>query len=70
MQVFQREFIKRDSNSSVLARLPVENNGSGQLHLEIIRNFKSKISNIVVEPSVSSNEKSAFAGYYGFFLQD
>ena len=50
MQVFQREFIKRDS-SNALGRLPVEMNGNGQFHLEVIRNLKSKISNTFIEPS-------------------
>lgn len=47
VQVFQREFIKRDS-SNALGRLPVEMNGNGQFHLEVIRNLKSKISNTFI----------------------
>jgi hypothetical protein len=69
VQVFQREFIRRDG-STALGRLPADHNGSGQFHLEVIRNLKSKISNTLVEPSERHSERSPFADYYGFFLQD
>lgn len=68
--MFQREFIKRDS-SGALGPLSVERNGTGQFHLEVIRNFKSKLSNTLVEPSLErDSDRSPFADYYGFFLQD
>jgi hypothetical protein len=69
VQVFQREFIKRDS-SGALGPLSVERNGSGQFHLEVVRNLKSKLSNTLIEPSERDSERSPFADYYGFFLQD
>lgn len=47
VQVFQREFIKRDI-SGALGRLPVNSNPTGQFHLEIIRNLKSKLNNTFV----------------------
>lgn len=47
VQVFQREFIKRAS-SGALGRLPVNSNPTGQFHLEIIRNLKSKLNNTFV----------------------
>jgi hypothetical protein len=50
VQVFQREFIKRDS-SGALGALSVDRNGTGQFHLEVIRNLKSKLSNTLIEPS-------------------
>jgi hypothetical protein len=54
-----------------LVKLPVENNSTaGPFHLEIVRNLKSKFSNVFVEPSNKSTERSNFAEYYGFFLQD
>lgn len=67
VQVFQREFIKRDTPTP-LTRLPVDRNTTGQIHLEIIRNLKSKIQNAPISPKIS--QKSPFAEYYGFFLQD
>jgi hypothetical protein len=48
VQVFQREFIKRDSGNGALNRIPIEKNGTGQFHLEVIRNLKSKIRDFVV----------------------
>lgn len=69
LQVFQREFIKRDG-SNALGKLPVDRNSNGQFHLEVIRNLKSKISNTVVEPLEKQSERSPFSDYYGFFLQD
>lgn len=69
VQVFQREFIKRDS-SGALGALSVDRNGTGQFHLEVIRNLKSKLSNTLIEPSERDSERSPFAEYYGFFLQD
>ena len=54
-----------------LSKLPVQQNGSeGPFHIEIVRNLKSKLGNVLVEPSSKLSEKSQFSDYYGFSLQD
>ncbi len=46
VQVFQRQFIRREGGA--LGKLPIDNNTAGPFHLEVVRNMKSKLNNIVV----------------------
>ena len=59
VQVFQSEFIRREGRP--LGKLPLQVNGTGPFHIEIIRNLKSKINNTIVEPQDKAAEKSQFA---------